>query len=143
VARDQPTSVWSTFDPGKTLADEPGADRFALLRLVTSPPGPTLSLSPTDGEIAARLSERFTDVRVREVDGAADCLANPIDGVKAHQIATALLPYTLERCANPWLLLRNLRPLLTPDAAVIASVSNLRNIWTLTDLAKGTFRYAR
>jgi len=64
-------------------------------------------------------------------------------GILPGSIDTVIVADVLEHIYDPWSALLRLRPLLTDDAQVLASIPNARNLWLLNELANGRFPYAR
>jgi SAM-dependent methyltransferase len=62
-------------------------------------------------------------------------------GYAPESIDGLLLADVLEHLYNPWNLLVRLRPFLAPDAQIVASIPNARNLVLLNDLAGGRFTY--
>jgi len=63
-------------------------------------------------------------------------------GLAPGSVDAVLLADVLEHLYDPWTLLVRLRPLLRPDAQIIASIPNVRNLVLLSELAAGDFPYA-
>ncbi len=62
-------------------------------------------------------------------------------GYAPQSIDGLLLADVLEHLYNPWNLLVRLRPFLAPNAQIVASIPNARNLVLLNDLANGKFSY--
>ena len=56
-------------------------------------------------------------------------------------IDTVLMLDVIEHVYNPWQLLKNLHPFLTPDAQIVASIPNSFNAQLLEELASGNWHY--
>lgn len=56
-------------------------------------------------------------------------------------IDALLLADVLEHLYDPWALLKRIRPFLSADAHIIASIPNVRNIALLMEIAAGSFTY--
>jgi GT2 family glycosyltransferase/2-polyprenyl-3-methyl-5-hydroxy-6-metoxy-1,4-benzoquinol methylase len=63
-------------------------------------------------------------------------------GIVPGSIDTVIVADVLEHMYDPWSVLVRLKPYLTPDAQVIASIPNARNLWLMNELANGRFPYA-
>ncbi len=95
-----------------------------------------IELSPAAAAVARGrmdlvLSERFEDA---DLEG---------HGIGPGSIDTVILADVLEHMYDPWGALLRLKPYLTEDAQVIASIPNARNLWLLNELANGRFPYMR
>lgn len=62
-------------------------------------------------------------------------------GIAPGSIDTVIVADVLEHMYDPWHVMLRLRPYLTPDAQVIASIPNIRNLVAMSELAKGNWRY--
>ncbi len=62
-------------------------------------------------------------------------------GIEPGSIDTVVVADVLEHMYNPWGAVAELKPYLTPDALIIASIPNIRNLLVMEDLAKGQWRY--
>jgi 2-polyprenyl-3-methyl-5-hydroxy-6-metoxy-1,4-benzoquinol methylase len=90
--------------------------------------------SRTAAAVAAERLHRVHQGDVGEMDfGALGYAAGSIDGL--------LLADVLEHLYNPWDLLVRIRPYLAPDAQIVASIPNARNLILLNELAGGNFSY--
>jgi 2-polyprenyl-3-methyl-5-hydroxy-6-metoxy-1,4-benzoquinol methylase len=56
-------------------------------------------------------------------------------------IDALLLADVLEHLYDPWHFLVRIRPYLTPDAQIVASIPNVRNLALLGEIAGGSFSY--
>jgi tetratricopeptide (TPR) repeat protein len=56
-------------------------------------------------------------------------------------IDTVLMLDVIDHVYNPWQLLKNLHPFLTPDAQIVASIPNSFNVQLLEELASGNWHY--
>ncbi|MEW6677854.1 MAG: glycosyltransferase [Pseudomonadota bacterium] len=82
------------------------------------------------GRMDLVISEKFEDA---DLEG---------QGITPGSIDTVILADVLEHMYDPWGVLVRLKPYLTADAQVIASIPNARNLWLLNELANGRFPYA-
>lgn len=62
-------------------------------------------------------------------------------GMKPASVDGVVLGDVLEHMYNPWQVLVSLRPWLTPDAEVIISIPNVRNLWLMNEITEGRFEY--
>jgi GT2 family glycosyltransferase/2-polyprenyl-3-methyl-5-hydroxy-6-metoxy-1,4-benzoquinol methylase len=62
-------------------------------------------------------------------------------GIAPGSFDTVIVADVLEHLYDPWAVLVRLKPYLTPDAQVIASIPNIRNLVVMEELAKGNWRY--
>jgi len=87
---------------------------------------------------AAELAKKHLDQvlvgRFEEIDFAAA-------GIKPGSIDTVIVADVLEHMYDPWSVLTALRPWLSMDAQVIASIPNVRNLKLMEDMAAGYWRY--
>jgi SAM-dependent methyltransferase len=90
--------------------------------------------SPAAAAVAATHLDHVHQGNVEEMDFARL-------GYAPHSIDGLLLADVLEHLYNPWNLLVRLRPFLAPDAQIVASIPNARNLILLNDLAGGKFTY--
>jgi 2-polyprenyl-3-methyl-5-hydroxy-6-metoxy-1,4-benzoquinol methylase len=132
--------------------------RKELVDMIGAPPRRFVEIGCGTGVTAAEVKRRYPDATVEgfEVSAAAGAVAaERIDTVHIgdiertdlaalyapQSIDTLLLADVLEHLYDPWKLLVRLRPLLSPDAQIISSIPNIRNMALLNDLAYGTFTY--
>jgi SAM-dependent methyltransferase len=86
--------------------------------------------------IAATRLDRVICARIEDVDYAAE-------GIAPGSLDLALAGDVLEHLHNPWRALTAVRPLLGPDAQLVASIPNARNLQILAPLTlDGRFEYA-
>jgi GT2 family glycosyltransferase/2-polyprenyl-3-methyl-5-hydroxy-6-metoxy-1,4-benzoquinol methylase len=90
-------------------------------------------------EAAASVARGRMDLVIREKFEEADLESR---GIGRGSIDTVILADVLEHMYDPWGVLVRLKSYLTPDAQVIASIPNARNLWLLNELANGRFPYA-
>jgi 2-polyprenyl-3-methyl-5-hydroxy-6-metoxy-1,4-benzoquinol methylase len=134
--------------------------RDELLALVRGAPRTVLDVGCGGGATAAELKRRFpsaTVVGIEPVVAAARRAEQRLDRVLCANAETLdfgaaeLAPGTfdlifaadvLEHMYDPWRMLERLRELLAPGGHLIASIPNVRNLWLLERIARGTFAYA-
>jgi O-antigen biosynthesis protein len=85
--------------------------------------------------VAATRLDRVICSRVEEVDFAAA-------GLAPGEFDTLIAADILEHLANPWQALQRVRPYLSPDAQLVASIPNVRNAILIAALAvNGRWQY--
>lgn len=90
-------------------------------------------------EASARLAERVLD---RVFHGKLEDIDLAAQGVAQGSVDLVIAADVLEHMVDPWKALRTLRPFLSPDGEVVASLPNLRNLPIICELAdRGRFRY--
>ncbi len=137
--------------------DRPRTD---LLALMERAPCRVLDIGCAAGATGRYIKERFPDAWVAGIELSAPAAAlareridmvleqklEEVDfsanGIQPGSIDTVIVADVLEHLYDPWHALVCLRPLLSPDAQVLASIPNARNLGLMNDLAKGRFGYA-
>jgi len=158
--------VWESLSsPTKTVeaqTDIPTYNRnprIDLLEMLPRAPQNVLDVGCAAGATGIELKRRFpkavvTGVELNE-DAAAIARAGldrvicksvesmdfPAEGFAPGSIDTVFFPDVLEHLYDPWNTLRRLRPFLTKDAQVLASIPNVRNLWLLNELLGGKWDY--
>lgn len=132
--------------------------RSDLVDLLTTEPRRFVDVGCGTGLTGAEVKRRFPNAVVDgfEFNGEAAALAaSRLDNVHhgdvgklelsrlyaPESIDALLLADVLEHLSDPWDFLVRIRPLLTRNAQVIASIPNIRNLFFLEGLASGTFAY--
>jgi len=95
-----------------------------------------IELSAPAAEKARERIDLVLEQKLEDVDFAAH-------GILPGSIDTVIVADVLEHIYDPWAALLRLRPLLSEDARVLASLPNARNLWLLNELASGRFPYAK
>ncbi len=155
------TYVWQThlgndapFDP--RYHTNP---RYEIMSFINEPPGTVLDIGCGGGATGRLVKEKFPGTRVVgiEINGSAAehargvldhvvCAGvddiDPAHDLPDERIATVLLLDVLEHLYDPWRALQRIRSWLAAGTRVIASVPNVRNLATLSELAGGRFEYA-
>ena len=62
-------------------------------------------------------------------------------GLKPNSVDGVVLGDVLEHMYDPWRALTALLPWLTPDAELVISLPNVRNLWLMNEIAEGRFTY--
>jgi O-antigen biosynthesis protein len=73
--------------------------------------------------------------------GSFDSIEMAQHNIAPESIDTVVLADVLEHMYNPWAALVKLKPYLTPDAQVLASIPNARNLTLIDSLANGYWGY--
>ncbi len=133
--------------------------RDELLDLICVAPATVLDVGCGGGATGAELKRRFpgaTVIGIEPVAAAAQLAGERIDRVIAADAQTLdfdaahiggatldliIVADVLEHMYDPWHMLERLRPLLTPNGILLASIPNARNLWLLEKIARGTFDY--
>lgn len=85
--------------------------------------------------LAATRLDRVVASRLEDLDLAAE-------GFREGEFDTVIAADVLEHVVNPWSVLVRLRPFLAPDAQILASIPNTRNLALVADLlVLGRWRY--
>ena len=133
--------------------------RVEIMSFLADPPGTVLDVGCGGGATGSLVKEKFPGTRVIGVEinaAAADhaqsildrVICASIDDIDAEKefagetIATVLLLDVLEHLYDPWRALQRINGWLAPGTRVVASVPNIRNLQTMSDLAGGRFDYA-
>lgn len=142
----------------KAPFDGSGYYHFArpeLVALVPEEAKRVLDVGCAAGMMGAALKERgAVEVIGVEINPAvAREAANRLDRVIVGDVEAVTLPYpegyfdaivlgdVLEHLRDPWALLKRLRPYLTENGRLIASIPNIAHISVLRDLIRGRWRY--
>ena len=145
---------------GQDAAHYLDAVNVGLFNAIAGTPRRVLELGCSGGAFGAALKARYPGAHVTGIEAgraAAERAATRIDRVICGRIeatdfaAAGLLPGEfdtliaadiLEHLTNPWDALVRLRPFLTPDAQVVASIPNVRNAILIAALAvNGRWQY--
>ena len=92
-----------------------------------------IEINPSAAEHARRMLDRVVCAGVDDIDPARD--------MPNERISTVLLLDVLEHLYDPWRALQRIQRWLAPGTRVLASLPNLRNLATLSELAGGHFEY--
>ena len=156
--------VWQSLgeSAGEREKDEfyPDVPRKEVVAQFGRPPRRVLEIGCATGATAMHLKSRYPGVWVAGIElsaAAASVARGRMDlvigekfedadlegqGIGLGSIDTVILADVLEHMYDPWGVLVRLKPYLTEDAQVIASIPNARNLWLLNELANGRFPYA-
>ncbi|TAM59476.1 methyltransferase domain-containing protein [bacterium] len=158
----QPAYPWQllSMEQGTELhagyIDQPRSELFPLFGHA---PRCVLDVGCFTGATGAAIKQRYPGARVLGIElnhAAAQVAAGRIDrvferkledldfkaeGILPGSIDTVVLADVLEHLYDPWAAMLSLRPWLAPDAQVVASIPNTRNLLLLLGLAQGQWRY--
>lgn len=153
--------VWQTL----LQVDETDATQYhnwprsELVDLAPRVPRRVLDIGCAGGKTGEYIKQKFPEAKVWGVEvnrAAAGLAATRLDKVfvgkfedfdfAAHDIGpgsldTVIVADVLEHIYDPWGVMVRLRPYLTPDAQVLASIPNTRNLVLMKELAEGDWRY--
>jgi len=143
---------------GQTF-DYYGGARNDLVGMLTHQPRLVLDIGCAAGMTGAALKSQFPFANVWGIElnpVAAQRAAQHLDrvlvgkfedfdlekeGILPGTLDTVIVADVLEHIYNPWDVLVRLKPLLSPDAQIVASIPNARNLSLMENLAKGYWRY--
>jgi GT2 family glycosyltransferase/2-polyprenyl-3-methyl-5-hydroxy-6-metoxy-1,4-benzoquinol methylase len=130
-----------------------------LFELFGHPPRRLLDIGCGTGATGAAVKQAYPGAKVWGIEvnrAAAAVAAKRIDhalagkfedvdldaaGITPGSLDTVIVADVLEHMYDPWGVLVRLKPYLTPDAQIIASIPNIRNLVVMEELAKGNWRY--
>lgn len=90
-----------------------------------------------DQDAAKLAASRIDHVLV----GLSDDFDLSEEGIAPQQIDGVIMADVIEHMYNPWKALAGLKPYLAPNAEIITSIPNVRNLALLNDIASGHFTY--
>ena len=162
-AATQQKYVWQRLNPPGTAdfdaslyGANPRNDAVALLSFA---PRFALDVGCSSGGVARAVIAAYPDCRLWGIEPNAtaaalargcmekviSCTFESIDwakqGVGAGEIDTVFLLDVLEHMYNPWRALETLRNLVSPQAQLVISLPNVRNMFLIRDLMNGYWRY--
>lgn len=157
--------VWEELSRPRRIVDK-GAEatyflnpRNELLQMLAHEPRVVLDVGCGGGATGAELKRMFPRAVVHGVERSGEAAAYALarlDRVLQEDVETmdfagagfapgsidvVFFPDVLEHLYDPWNLLRRVKPFLAPDAQVLASIPNVRNLWLLGELFKGRWDY--
>ncbi len=148
----------SVLEKGQT-AEYYNHPRHELIDMLRHEPRIVLDIGCAGGATGAALKARFPHAVVTGIEmsqEAAEFAKGRIDRVFRENVETldfssigfgpasidvVFVPDVLEHLYDPWRLLDRLKPHLSPDAQVLASIPNSRNLWLLNELLRGKWDY--
>jgi O-antigen biosynthesis protein len=77
----------------------------------------------------------------RVLVGLSDDFDLAQEGIAPQQIDGVIMADVIEHMYNPWKALAGLKPFLAPNAEIVTSIPNVRNLALLNDIAAGRFTY--
>ena len=133
--------------------------RVEIMSFLNEPPGTVLDIGCGAGATGELIKKKFPGTRVIGIEINANAAQHArklldvvitagIDQVDlsrdapGERISTVLLLDVLEHLYDPWRALQRIHRWLDAGTRVVASVPNIRNLQTLSDLAVGQFEYA-
>jgi len=159
----QKRHVWRSLGSGagerdahEVYADNP---RREVVAMFAHPPRRVLELGCSTGATGKLIKELYPQAWVAGVELSAEAAkiararldvvicqkfeeADPeSQGIAKGSIDTVILADVLEHMYDPWGVLLKLRPYLSRDAQVLASIPNARNLWLMNELSHGRFPY--
>jgi SAM-dependent methyltransferase len=132
--------------------------RVEIMSFLDEPPGTVLDIGCGGGATGVLVKNKFPGTRVVGLEinaSAAEHARRHLDHVicaaiedvdlalelPGETVSTVLLLDVLEHLYDPWRALQRVHGWLAPGTRVIASVPNIRNLGTLSELAGGRFEY--
>jgi 2-polyprenyl-3-methyl-5-hydroxy-6-metoxy-1,4-benzoquinol methylase len=132
--------------------------RTEIASFLAEPPGTGLDVGCGGGATGKLVKEKFPGTRVIGIEVNEDAAAHarthldrvvcaaiddvdPARDLAGERIDAVLLLDVLEHLYDPWRALTRMRGWLAPATRVLASVPNVRNLATLSELAGGRFDY--
>ena len=126
-----------------------------LFQLIEGEPKRVLELGCASGAFGAALMQRFPGASVigieagraaaekartrldRVIHGRLEEVSLAAEGLRHGEVDTVVAADILEHLVNPWDVLVRLRPFLAPEAQVVASIPNIRNLTVVSQLLLG------
>lgn len=157
--------VWQELSEPRTAQEKGGLGnyyfhpRVELLQLISRPPRLVLDVGCGGGATGAEVKKQFpqaTIVGIELSQSAAAVAAQHLDrvlvesvekldyeaaGFAPGSIDLVFFPDVLEHLYDPWNVLRRIKPFLSENAQVLASIPNVRNFVVVQDLINGAFQY--
>lgn len=133
--------------------------RVELLNLLSHPPRTVLDVGCAAGATGAELKRMYPEAVVHGVElspASATIARTKLDRVLNESIETmdfaaagfgpksidvVFLPDVLEHLYDPWQSLARMKPFLSDDAQILASIPNVRNLWLIGELLAGKWDY--
>lgn len=134
--------------------------RHEVVRLIRRPPTFVIDLGCGTGVTGALIKEKYPAATVIGIEAhqpSAEIARSRLDrvlagrfedidlakeGIEPHSVDLFVAADVLEHLYNPWGALMSLHTILNPDAAILASVPNVRNLALLENLMdRGRWRY--
>jgi len=132
--------------------------RVEIMSFLTEEPGTVLDVGCGGGATGRLVKEKFPGTRVvgieinpaaaeharRDLDRVVCAAIDDVDPARdlpGEEVSTVLLLDVLEHLYDPWRALARIHGWIAPGTRVVASVPNIRNLATLSDIAGGRFDY--
>lgn len=134
-------------------------NRQELINLFSSPRKMVIEIGSSGGYAGKYCKEKFPGVTYwgfeLNQDAAKESLQNldkvvcgkfeeqnlEVLGLRPNSVDGVVLGDVLEHMYDPWRVLTALLPWLTPDAELVISLPNVRNLWLMNEIAEGRFTY--
>jgi 2-polyprenyl-3-methyl-5-hydroxy-6-metoxy-1,4-benzoquinol methylase len=156
--------VWYELSHPKTVAEKGLAHYYhfarpELVNLLAHTPRVVLDIGCAGGATGMLLKQTYPNATVHGIEineEAASLASTRLDrvlrenvekldfacaGFEYESVDVVFLPDVLEHLYDPWNLLLRLKPFLAPDAQILASVPNSRNLLLISELSAGNFDY--
>jgi 2-polyprenyl-3-methyl-5-hydroxy-6-metoxy-1,4-benzoquinol methylase len=156
--------IWYELSHPRTVAEKGLANYYhfarpELVNLLSHTPRVVLDIGCAGGATGMLLKQTYPGTTVHGIEineEAASLASTRLDrvlrenvekldflraGFEHGSVDAVFLPDVLEHLYDPWHLLLRLKPFLSTDAQVIASVPNSRNLWLIAELSAGNFDY--
>jgi len=155
--------VWQQYldvESAEVAAAYHTVGRPDLVQMFTNQPQVALDVGCAAGSTAALIKQRFPHSQVWGIElnrAAGEIAAQKIDrvligkfedfnleqeGIRKGTLDAVLLADVLEHIYNPWDVMVQLRPYMSPTGQLVLSIPNVRNLLLLDDLSKGNWTYA-
>ncbi|QKJ67892.1 glycosyltransferase [Deefgea piscis] len=133
--------------------------RADVIAMFNSEPSHVLDIGCAAGGNGALLKSHFHGAKVWGIEvneAAAEIAKEKLDhvfvgkfedidflagGVSYNFFDAVILADVLEHTYNPWKIMVDLKPYLKPNAQIIISIPNVRNLWLMDSLAAGRWKY--
>lgn len=132
---------------------------MGLVDMIELAPKRVLDVGCFFGETGALIKQRYPSawvIGIEPIQEAAENAAKRIDqveqttleeidfavaGIAKGSIDTVILADVLEHMYNPWRALEKIKPLLSEEGIILASIPNIRNLMIIQQLVNGVWHY--